>query len=176
MNTDKDIVLNNSPLDYELSELLGEKPTDYLVLCANGERLRFYGTPVDSPAERACMEKMVKMLNDREDPKFWREFFQAAALRFIDQFELPMPTDWRDFHPEFSYIVSRTCGSYSQYLQAAVTLFAQIEKRGANWILGRNGAEYVFEILPAGKAAIHQMAPTAALAISGATRDFLKSR
>lgn len=59
------LIIKCTQLDFELTELLGEKSTDFIVLLADGVQLEFFGTPVDSPNQRRVYQNIVEELNKK---------------------------------------------------------------------------------------------------------------
>ncbi|HQG54960.1 MAG TPA: dephospho-CoA kinase, partial [Thermoleophilia bacterium] len=60
--------------EVELCELLGKGSADFVVLCADGVQLDFFGTPVDSLHYRALYQGIADDLNNRRR-KSWSKFF-----------------------------------------------------------------------------------------------------
>lgn len=105
-------------IDYVLAELLGEKPSDFLILCLDGKPLQGFGSPRDTTANRKDWRRMVAQLN--EDEVFWFKFFCRWASEIATQFGTPVA---KEFRPTVSYEVHRVVVGYSQHLHAAIQLF-----------------------------------------------------
>lgn len=133
------LITNGTELDFELAELLGEKPSSFLILCANGEPVDGYGTPFDSPCGRESRGELVERLNDKSEGSWWPEFFANWKPYFCRQFALPETTTAKEFHPEFSFAVSRTVCGYSEHLSAAIRLPELLGKRLSCWSFGHVG-------------------------------------
>lgn len=139
------LIIKGSPLDFELCKLLGEGYADLIVICANGEQVPFLGTPFDSPSARVSYEKIVTGLNDRGPKSQWRELFRNWRDQFVKHYKLPPETTSFDFHPEFSFAISRVCAGYTEHLHAAVGLFGQLGDKVKSWGVyrGENGVGVV---------------------------------
>lgn len=109
-----------APIDLELCELLGEKPSDFVVLQANGETVPGYGTPYDSAANRQRYADMCGWLNDADDEILWTKFLENWGK------ELANICDLCAGRPVFSIVVSRVCPGRSKYLHCAIRLFEEL--------------------------------------------------
>ena len=128
------LIIKCSPLDYELSELLGEKSTDFIVLLADGVQLEFFGTPVDSPHQRRVYQYIVDELNNRK-VSAWKKFYTDWQRQFGKQFKLTETTTHKDFHPKFEMAISRVCHGHSSYLHCAIRLFEELDDRIKSWVV-----------------------------------------
>ena len=137
MQKEPNLVIKSKPLDFELCELLGEKSADFLVLCADGDLVPFTGTPFDSPVERQKYTQFVDFLNDRSDKSWWPEFFANWKNQFCKHYGLAPETTYRDYHPKFSFVVSRSCVGYSEHLHCAIQLFDQLAAHIESWSICR---------------------------------------
>lgn len=126
------LIIKCSQLDFELTELLGEKSTDFIVLLADGVQLEFFGTPVDSPHQRRVYQYIVDELNNRKLPA-WKKFFTDWQRQFAKQFKLADGTTHKDFHPKFEMAISRVCHGHSTYLHCAIRLFEELADRIKTW-------------------------------------------
>lgn len=120
------------PVDYELAELLGEKPADFLVLCLDGHPMEGFGTPPDSPAGRLEIQAFANMLNDSV-ASHWENFFESWAGHIRKQFRLSPQAGPQHFRPEVSWRVNRVVVGYSEYLHCAITLIEKIEPLLDRW-------------------------------------------
>ena len=132
------LIIKCSPLDYELSELLGEKSIDFIVLLADGVQLEFFGTPVDSPHQRQVYQYIVAELNERRGTQ-WKKFFGEWKRQFSKQFKLSETTTHKDFHPHFELAISRVCHGHSTYLHCAIRLFEELADQIRTWAVSRLG-------------------------------------
>jgi len=132
------LIIKCSQLDFELSELLGEKSTDFIVLLADGEQLEFFGTPVDSPHQRMVYQYIVDELNNRKLPA-WKKFYTDWKRQFAKQFILSDATTHRDFRPKFEMAISRVCHGHSTYLHCAIRLFEELSDQIRTWAVSRLG-------------------------------------
>lgn len=128
------LILKSSAIDFELCELLGEKPSDFVVICIDGKQVPFLGTPWDSPRTRESYRGIVKWLNDGRR-KDWAQLFATRKHEFIEHYKLPPEATAETFRPKFSLAVSRVCSGYSKYLHVAIGLFATLGDRVKAWSL-----------------------------------------
>lgn len=148
MNEPK-LVITNEPIDLELCELLGEKPSDFVILLADGKVLPGYGTPSDCKNARDNIQYFCDKLNTpKEDKKWWGEFSENWKLA-LDQICEP------GHRPVFSYEIHRVCACRSKNLHCAIRLFEELVERIDSWGVGTlseggfyarlemNGQEYV---------------------------------
>lgn len=126
-------------IDYVLAELLGEKPSDYLILCLDGKPLEGFGSPPNTPHNRKEWARMVAKLNT--DEVFWFKFFCRWAAPIASQFGTAQA---KEFRAAASYEVHRVVVGYSQHLHAAIQLFVHLKVRQVteSWSVesSRNGA------------------------------------
>lgn len=139
------------PIDVELADLLGRGTSDFLVICFDGVQLEDFGTPYDTPENRANRQTLVDMLNDGT---LWPKMFKEWKSTICRQFMLPETTTHKDYKPVVSYKVSRVCAGYSQYLHAAIQLFEECADKIERWelkqgvvsratVVDKRGATYV---------------------------------
>ncbi len=131
------LIIKSTALDFELCELLGEKPGDFLVLCANGEQVPFFGTPWDSPLARKAQQAFVDSINDRSKESSWPEFFANWKTYFCREYKLPTETTAAGYHPNFSWVIERVCTGYSEHLHVAISLFEALGAKVKSWTLAR---------------------------------------
>jgi hypothetical protein len=137
---DMDVVLKGTPLDFELCELLGEKPADFLVLCFDGIQLEDFGTPYDTPKNRADRLGLVERLNDRSAESLWPEMWRNRKPSICKQFGLPETTTAEDFRPLVSCKIARVCHGYSSHTHCAIGLLERLIGIIERWGLG-NGSD-----------------------------------
>lgn len=144
--------IQGAPIDFELCELLGDKPADFLVLTIDGEQVPFAGTPWDSPHAREVQRRFVDGLNDRSKKSFWPEYFANWRSQFCAEYKLPPETTVADYHPTFDFAISRVCVGYSTHLNAAIGLFEKLRDRVKGWTLQQapDGAQSVYLTSAAG--------------------------
>lgn len=139
MNREPEMIVNGTPLDFELAELLGEKPSHFLVLCLDGQKVENFGTPYDTAGNRAQWESLMARLNDRSRKSLWPTFFENWKATLIQQFRLPANATAKEFRPAASFKVSRVVCGYSTHLHAAVGLFEKLPNRIHRWSVIRRG-------------------------------------
>jgi hypothetical protein len=130
----------NAKIDYSLCKLLGEKPSDFIVLCLDGVAMEDFGTPYDTRQNRIQRQTVVRALNDRSADSLWPEFFDSWKANLCKQFGLPPQTEAKDFRPKVSLEISRVCPAFSEHLFVAVRLFETLSDRISLWSV-RRGAE-----------------------------------
>lgn len=137
-NLEPVIVDTCTPLDHELSRLLGEEPVDFIVLCFNGQPLNGYGTPRDTPNERATFDRFVARLNDASEKSWWPDMFKGHKPKFISQFNLHENASEKDFRPKASWRIHRVCAGHSSFLHLAIRLFEhdQVKRLINKWKVG----------------------------------------
>lgn len=167
------LIKNNSPLDYEINDLLGTSATDYLVLHADGKKVDFWGTPPDSEKGREEMEKTVKWLNDPKD-NFWLKCLSQCPSRW--QRILGEKVTDLDYRPNFDYAISRTCAAYSKHAHAAIQLLEEHGEKIARWSIRKTqeGSART-EIFALDGKTYSAIAKTTAESIATAFRDFISS-
>jgi hypothetical protein len=131
-------ILNSSPLDFEIAELVGEKPCDFLVLCFDGVVFEKFGTPYDTPYRREVWNLLISGLNSRKKKSDWPDFFQNWKRELIAQYGLPEMVAASDDRPVASYKISRVCYGYSRHIQCAFGLIEKLGSRVASWSIGRD--------------------------------------
>jgi len=141
------LIIKCTQLDFELTELLGEKSTDFIVLLADGVQLEFFGTPVDSPNRRRVYQYIVEELNNRKLSE-WKKFFSGWKWQFVKQFKLSKTATYKEFRPKFEMAISRVCHGHSSSLHCAIRLFEEQAEKIATWGVrkfpdGRNRVEII---------------------------------
>jgi hypothetical protein len=131
------IIIENQPLDIELASLLGEKHSDFLVLCFDGVQLDFFGTPYDSTSGRIRQFGLVEKLNSRSGDSLWPKMFSEWKREICEQFKLPTSTTAGSYRPVVSCAISRVCHGYSEHLHAAIGLFEMVGDKIEWWSTGK---------------------------------------
>lgn len=121
------------PIDLELCELLGDKPSDFIVLCLDGVQLDDFGTPYDTPRNRVERKGLADKLNDRSAESLWPELWKNWKPNICKQFGLPETTKASDFRPVVSIQISRVCPGYSEHLNSAIRLFETLADKIETW-------------------------------------------
>lgn len=122
------LIITSSAIDFELCELLGDKPSDFLVLLADGKQIPGYGTPYDTPVARSNYGYICKCLNDEKDSlraEFQRNWSDKLA-------EICAP----ESRPVFSFEIHRVCAGHSSHLHCAIRLFEELSSRISSWNVG----------------------------------------
>lgn len=134
-----EIVVISSQLDLDLTELLGDKPADFLILCLDGKPLDGFGTPCDSPEARETKQCFVDHLNDRSKNSWWPKFLANWRRQIVTQFELTAE-NYLDFRPFVSWRIHRVCCGHSAHLHCAIRLFEEEKVKSliARWTVGIN--------------------------------------
>lgn len=130
-----ELIIKNQPIDIELCKLLGSTQSDFLVLCFDGVQLDDFGTPYDTPGNRAMKERLVESLNDRSAESRWPEMWRNWKPKLCKQFGLPDTTTSDAYRPVVSYKISRVCPAYSEHLHAAIGLFETIADKVSKWTI-----------------------------------------
>jgi hypothetical protein len=128
-----ELIIKGQPIDYELCELLGNKPVDFIVICFDGVQLEDFGTPYDTPKNRAERLGLVDRLNDRSTDSLWPELWMNWKPNICRQFGLPETTTSDQYSPVVSCKISRVCHGYSEHLHAAIGLFETIADKLESW-------------------------------------------
>ena len=140
--------INNNSVDIELCELLGDKPSDFVVLCFDGVQLDFFGTPYDSPCARLEKQGLVDALNDKSEKSLWPELWKNWKPQICQQFKLPETTTSDKFRPVVTAEISRVSAAYSEHLHAAIGLFETLSGKITSWsireIVGEQVAVEIF--------------------------------
>lgn len=173
-----ELIIKGEPIDYEISELLGEKPGDFLVLCFDGVQFERFGTPSDSPAARKRKSEMVDYLNDRSKDSWWPELWKNWAGEIRAQYGLPPETGPDDYRPLVSYKISRVVAGRSKYLHCAIRLFEEIDEKLKTWSVRklRNGEpKHLVEIVTIDDRPILESGDDLPLVICKAIRRVLKA-
>lgn len=167
------LIVTSAPIDMQLAELLGEKPGDFIILCADGKPVPFFGTPYDSPIARRAQEAFVASINDKSKKSSWPEFFTNWCGYFARDYKLPVETTWKTFHPEFSWEIHRVAHGYSEHLHAAVGLFDKLGDRVQSWRIGYDNTGANVEIVDARSCIFHETGPRMAHTIAVAVKRLL---
>ena len=130
-----ELIIKQSALDYELCELLGEKPSDFIVLLADGEQVPFFGTPFDTPQNRRAEQLFVDSINDRTKKSSWPEFFRNWRRQFGHEYKLAPEATAADYHPQFSWAISRVCAGYAGHMHVAIGVFEKLGTRVKSWVV-----------------------------------------
>lgn len=128
-----EILIKSQPIDFELAELLGEKPSDFLVLCFDGVPLEDFGTPYDTPRNRFEREALVDLINDRSEKSLWPQMWDHWNTNIRKQFGLPETATEKSYRPVVSYKISRVVHGYSEHLHAAIGLFEALADKAQAW-------------------------------------------
>jgi hypothetical protein len=166
------LIVKSTPLELELSELLGGETADFIVICANGEQVPFLGTPYDHPVRRAAYPELIAKLNDRSGTD-WPEMFVNWKRQFCAHYKLAPETTAQDFWPEFSFAISRTCPGYAQHLHVAVRLFEQLGPKVTGWLISHGDGKDIVEIFAANGAVYRESGEGMALVIATAVKRLL---
>ena len=172
-----ELIITGNPIDYELTELLGEKSADFIVLCFNGVQFERFGTPYDSPRERERTESMVRLLNSRNKKEtLWPRMWENWAGEIRKQYGLPEDATADDFRPVASYQIKRVCHGRSQHLHCAIRLFEELSDKLKTWSVRkcRDGKNLV-EIVTADDRVIMESGDDLPLVICKAVLRVLKS-
>lgn len=169
-----EVVTDSEPIDFELTELLGEKPSEFLILHLNGQPLEGFGTPYNTPKNREFWQGLVADLNDREKP-LWRDFWRNWGTNIIAQFRLPDTTLSFDFRPVVTLKISRVCHGYSKYLHCAIGLFETLADQINSWRISRIDSKSLVEITALDHVLFQEISPSTSLAICKTVIEFLKS-
>jgi hypothetical protein len=168
------LIIKNPPLDFELSELLGEKFGDFIVLTIDGEQVPFFGTPWDSPSARENQKYLVDGLNDRSKKSLWPELFKNWKAYFLRDYKLPPETTAEIYHPNFGFAIARTCVGYSTHLHAAISVFEKLGARVKSWHVENAGGVETVEIVSADGAVYRETGEGMARLISQAAVRLLR--
>ncbi len=170
-----EIKIKNPPIDFELTELLGLKSSDFIVLCFNGQELDFYGTPYDSPAARADRQNLVDALN-RSKRSLWPKMFKNWKPEICKQFGIKWETTHKDFRPVVTWHISRVCHGYSEHLHVAIRLFETLADKIEHWCVGKleNGQILVEITAKNGEVFVHS-GDSMPLVIAQTVRSLLKA-
>lgn len=141
---DPRLVITSTPLDLELCTLLGDKPSDFVILLADGKTVPGYGTPYDSPTARKNCTYICSRLNEDGEESWWPEFAKNWGNRLA---EICPP----EHRPVFSWELHRVCVGHSAYLHCAIRLFEQLKDRISSWGVGTAGGISCVEIEMNGK-------------------------
>lgn len=128
-----ELIIKGQPIDYELCELLGNKPVDFVVLCFDGVQLEDFGTPYDTPRNRAERQALAERLNDRSTDSLWPELWRNWKPNICRQFGLPETTTSDQYSPVVTCKISRVVHGYSEHLHAAIGLFETLADKIEKW-------------------------------------------
>lgn len=156
-NLNPELVVASAPIDLELCALLGDQPSDFLVLCLDGVQLEGFGTPYDTPRNRVERQGLVDRLNDRSEQSLWPELFNNWRPAIAKQFKLAEEITAKDFRPVVSLQISRVCPGYSQYLHCAIGLFETVSAKMEGWHVSQleNGESSVEIAVKGGALIVH---------------------
>lgn len=167
-----ELKINSTPLDLELCSLLGETPSDFIILCLDGVPLEGFGTPLDTPANRRDQQTIVDALNDRSKRSLWPKMWVNWGDEICKQFALAPGTMSYEFRPQVSLHISRVCAGYSEHLHCAIRLFETCADKIECWSVMRREATHVMVKDKRGRAFRHcVISPSSAIALS--VRDLL---
>jgi hypothetical protein len=170
---EQEVILKGQPIDYELCELLGGKPTDFVVLCFNGVQLDFFGTPYLTPAASERFANMSAALNDRSVDSLWPRMWENWQEEIRKQFGLPETCTADEFRPVVSEQVSRVVAGYSEHLHAAIGLFEKVADKIDRWEVHKSWYSEVVIVAKSGEE-FRRTGPALPLVIAEAVRDLLK--
>lgn len=129
-----EIIQTGSPLDFELSELLGEGAGQFLIIHADDKIVPWMGTPWATGSNRAEYEIMCEALNSRGDDSPWPGVFNSRKDEFRQLFGLKKAgLTHKNFHPHFSIKVAHVVTGYTTNLHVAIRLFEQLKDKIDSW-------------------------------------------
>lgn len=164
------LVITSTLLDLELCELLGDKPSDYVILLANGKQVPGFGTPEDSPAARARLTAFCLKLNSEGGNSLWPEFAKNWGSRLSEI----CPPETR---PVFSWELHRVCVGWSQYDHCAIRLFLHLRERVSGWRMRMSGNALAVEItMHTGNRYVERGTALAAVVCNAVVRALRESR
>lgn len=135
---DPELIIKATALDLELTEMLGKKPGDFLILCFDSVPFDPFGTPWDQPRRRADWEQMVDGLNSRTRHSLWPSMFKNWGAELTKQYGLTGAIGRpRDPRPTASFRIHRVCASYSERLHCAVGLIDDLGTHLQSWTIGQ---------------------------------------
>jgi len=171
-----ELKISGNPIDYELAELLGKKPSDFVVLCFDGVHFEAFGSPYDTPRARAEKQILVDHLNDRSDKSWWPDIFESWKREIRKQYGLADEATAMDYRPEVSYQIMRVVAGNSEHLHCAIRLFDEVGDRIETWSVRkmRDGKPLV-EIVTTDNRPIMASGETMPIAICKAIVRVLKS-
>ncbi len=173
--TTPEIVVQSQPIDLEITELLGEKARDFLIMCFDGVHFEDFGTPNDTPLNRANWQHIIDALNDRSKKSLWPKMFENWKVNICKQFALPITTTAKEFRPVVSFKISRVCHGYSEHFHAAVSLFETLSDKISAWTVRKRGDDTFVEIVTKDFVPFHDGgSDKPALIIARAVRSMLK--
>ena len=170
-----ELIISSEAIDLELTGLLGEQPSDFLVLYFDGRKFENYGTPLDTPHNRVCRQGFVDRLNDSSKNSLWPEMFTEWKTEFFKQFGLKSGTIAKEWHPLASIKISRVCPGYSKYLHAAIGLLEDPRIAAKEWLVRKESGSFSAGVMAADGKIYSATATTAALAIVDAVLKLLKA-
>lgn len=133
-----ELIIKATALDLELTEMLGKKPGDFLILCFDGVPFEPFGSPWDQPRRRADWEQMIDGLNNRTRHSLWPTMFKTWGDRLVQQYNLTGATgSAKDKRPDASFQIHRVCASYSARLHCAVGLIEDLGTHLTSWTISR---------------------------------------
>ena len=170
-----ELIIASQPIDLEITLLLGEHPSDFILLYLDGRKMENFGSPLDTPSNRAHRQGLVDALNDKSKKSLWPEFFKNWKMELRRQFGIGADATAKDFHPVASYKIERVCAGYSQHAYAAIQLFSHPKLKGTAYQLKRfsDGSAFVMVMAGDGSGQTCNEA-TVPMAIAKAVLMFLK--
>ena len=144
------LTISGNPIDYELAELLGQKPSDFVVICFDGEQFKSFGTPYDSPRARREQQILVDHLNDKSKESWWPDIFKSWACQIRQQYGLSAETTADDYRPVVSWEIKRVVAGRSEHLHVAIRLFEEIDSKVKTWSVRKlRDGKHLVEIVTA---------------------------
>lgn len=128
-----ELKIKSQPIDLELCKLLGDEPSDFIVLCFDGVQLDDFGTPYDTPRNRVERQGLVDCLNDRSAESLWPAMWKNWKPNICKQFGLPETTTSDKYRPVVSMQISRVCPGHSEHLHSAIRLFETLADKITSW-------------------------------------------
>lgn len=170
-----ELEIKSKPIDFEICKRLGSGASDFLVLCFDGVQLDAFGTPYDTPANRAMQQRLVETLNDKTADSNWPQMFRNWKPQICKQFGLPDTTTSADYWPVVSYKISRVCHGYSEHLHAAIGLFETLADKIETWFVARNETGCQVEIVAKNGRTFSRTGERMSLAIAEAVLELLNA-
>ena len=172
-----ELIISGNPIDYELTELLGEKSADFIVLCFDGVQFERFGTPYDTPRQRESTESMIRLLNSRDKKEtLWPEMWKNWAGEIRKQYGLPADATADDFRPVVSYQIKRVCYGRSENLHCAIRLFEELADKIKTWGVRKcDDGKHLVEIVTADGRPMMDSGEKLPMTICKVVRRMLKS-
>lgn len=169
-----ELKIKSLPIDLELCELLGDKPSDFIVVCFDGVQLDDFGTPYDSPRARVERQGLVDRLNDRSSESLWPELWKNWKPNICKQFGLPDTTKASDYRPVVSIQISRVCPGYSEHLHSAIRLFETLADKIETWTVTQ-GVDCRVTVINKHRQTFVNLGSKPSLVIAETVRELLKA-